>query len=402
MPQEASSPARAVPAIAAALALAVAALLAQLAQVAESPAAGKLGFVGWMGPAALGRINGLRLDPQGRPPRATEALARAALAGVPLAHQPFYAMALTRFAYERGRQPGEVKALLREAIRRHPRSRKARLLMLQQAVDSGDIGEAVDQLSVLHRLGSRAASALIVALARSITSERQVDEAVAAFNRHPELYKPFLRGFREAKRSPGLSLRVVTQIPKAALADPEVARMASEEMVRSQAFSHARALWASRNGRAGSGLVHSPDFTDARSPPPFNWLLVSGPIGAAARAPGGGLSLAYYGRTPGTLASQLLTLKPGRYQLQVQYRTEGGTPGAVGVELRCAAEGGRVLAAAPLAGRTGEMRQARLSFTVPDASCGGQFVAVNGLPLVERSAQELLVRRIDVKPANGS
>lgn len=399
-PDQESAVARVALALGVGVALAAAAVLAHLGRIAASPSVSQLPALHWMGPAQLGRIKSLRLDPQGRPPRTTEALARAAVAGVPLANEPFYAIALTRFTYERRRDPAAIKALLREAIDRHPRSRRARLLMLQHAVDSGDIGEAVDQLAVLYRLGSKPAQALIVALARSITTPRQIDEAVTAFNRHPELYKPLLRSFRQVDKSPAVSLRVVTQLPKAALADPEVAEMAIDEMVRSQAFGQARALWLTRNGQPAAGLIHSPNFRDARSAPPFNWRLVSGPIGAADRAPGGGLSLSYYGRSSGTLADQLVTLKPGRYELQVRYRTEGGTPGAIGVAVRCAAADNRELASSALAGRVGASQVARLGFAVPAAGCNGQLITLDGLPLVERSAQDLFVQRIDVRQAD--
>src|SRR5689334_794876 len=124
--------------IGAGLALAAVALLANAAHLATEPGATAIPVLGWFGPAKVSQLRMQRLDKQGRPPAGTERLARAALDGQPLAFEPFYAAALARFEPRQG-GPDSVATLLREAIRRNPRSRESRVLLTRHAVARGDL-----------------------------------------------------------------------------------------------------------------------------------------------------------------------------------------------------------------------------------------------------------------------
>lgn len=176
--------------------------------------------------------------------------------------------------------------------------------------------------------------------------------------------------------------------------------MAINLLVDAQAFATARHIWGSTFAGQGA-LLHSPDFSDRRAQPPFNWEFAENETGVAERATGGGVDLAYYGRVPGKLVSQLVTLAPGGYRLGIDYRSISGTPGTIALEVRCAGKD-QVLGLLPLSARVGADGEARLEFAVPADGCPGQTVALIGRALEERDGQEALVRRITLSRGGGA
>ncbi len=77
-------------------------------------------------------------------------------------------------------------------------------------------------------------------------------------------------------------------------------------------------------------------FDENDAPAPFNWTLTSSTLGLAERQAGGRLHIVYYGQEDGTLATQLLLLKPGRYRLAMQISGETPHAGSLSWNLACA------------------------------------------------------------------
>ncbi|MEY4722216.1 MAG: hypothetical protein RIQ46_1941 [Pseudomonadota bacterium] len=373
------------------------ALAANAGRLAETPAAAAAPALALIGPGKLGE---LRAQPFDRPGRGAaslqrlDAMAAAALAGSPLSHEPFMAVAAGKLRDGKALTATD-EARLREALRRNPRSREARIMLMRRAIAVGDLRGAVDQIAGLSQLSSEAAGVLLTGLGKALRSQSQLDQAMAGLKTHPELYKPFFTGFVQTPRAPALTVRAVAALPPAALADRDLRAMAIAAMVDARAFAAARAMWGAGQGAEARGLVHSPDFADAKAPPPFNWELAANETGAAEREPAGGLIVDYYGRRPGRLVSQLLTLRPGTYAATARYATLDGVPGAMALTIACAG-GGPAMASAPLAAKPGPEQALRLSFTVPASGCGGQVIAVSGRVQEMRNAQQVSLRSIAV------
>lgn len=397
MTRSAENPfARRLTALAVGGAVAAIALAAWVGQVAESRVARAAPALARIGPGALGQLRALELGADGQIPAGIAAAGRRALPGNPLASEPFFAVAAENFRDKRSTGSRRDGLLLREAVRRNPRAREARLLLMRHAVASGNLREAIDQLAVLNRLNSTMVEQLMLALGSAISTPRQVDEAVAALDPHRELYLPFVRGFARARKPAPLAIRLIGKMPSAALADPEVRSIAINQMIEAQAFAEARRLWATARKRGGNELVYSPDFSERTAPPPFNWELAETSTGVAERSSEGGLLVEYYGRESGLLASQLLTLAPGGYRAVLSYRTQSGTPGGIALQLRCAG-GGAVLGQMPLQAEVGTGQKLALGFTVPASGCSGQTLALVGLPLEERASQAIEARLLTVE-----
>lgn len=375
------------------------ALLAHAGNLAATAAAGRVPLLAAIGPGKLGALKGMKLDSEGKAPKGIDAVARSALAGSPLAFEPFFGAAAAAFRDKSAAGSPRDAALLREALRRNPRSRESRLLLLRHALGTGKLNEAIDQIAVLSRLNTGGVDQLMVGLGGAIRSVRQVNETVDALKPHPELYKPFMRGFKLARQPAELTVALVSRLPKSALADPEVRRTAIEQMVEARAFAEARTLWGTSNGKTG-GLVYSPDFADSKAPPPFNWALTENASGVTERQKEEGLLVDYYGRSPGSLASQLLTLPPGNYTAQLEYMTQAGTPGSTVLQVSCAGSPDK-LALLPLDGKPGAERTASLVFSVPADGCGGQTLAIAGRVQERRDPQTLTAKRLDVVAGGG-
>jgi len=386
------APARRGRAIAAFAALAGLALLAHAGRLAETPVGAATPGIGALGPARLGQLRAVQLDPQGRVPAGMAQKAQQALAAAPLAYEPFFAAAAAGFRNPRDAGSARDVTLLKEALHRNPRSRESRLFLMRHAVATGDLGGAIDQIAALNRLNG-ATEQLMLGVGQAINTPKLVDEAATALRPHPELFNPFLRGFTSARKPRDIAIRMVTSLPPSAMQDEVVRRMAIRELVRVQAFAEARRLWGSAVQSAG--LVHSPDFTDTKAPPPFNWDVTADETGAAERIAGGGVSLDYFGRTPGPLVSQLLTLAPGSYRAKIVYRSESGTPGALGLQVRCVGQDANLIDR-PLDARIGVNQALTVPFSV-SAGCAGQLLSLAGRVRETRESQQATVKSVEIE-----
>ncbi|MFM5929945.1 MAG: hypothetical protein ACKOPQ_03455 [Novosphingobium sp.] len=395
--QQAASPAP-LRAVGVGLAVGAFALLAYAGQIAETGPGSVVPGISSLGPAAIGRLMAAQVDDKGRVPAGLDRLGRDALAAAPLAYEPFFAVATRGFLKPTDNGSAEDARLLREALRRNPRSREARYFMLRHELGSGNLGGAVDQIAVLNRLNNGVTEKLMPALGAAIQSERQVLEAVGALKAHPELLEPFVKGFAKGNKPAALRIRLVQALPRSSFTNEGLRTESVRLLIGAQAFAQARALWGSDIG--GKTLVHSPDFSDRKAPPPFNWELKASSTGVAEYDPTGGVSVDYFGRAPGPLLTQLLTLTPGSYQARIQYRTLGGSPGALGVQMECAGTG-NLIVNQPLSGASGTEHALLVSFTVPQG-CGGQLFAVAGRAQESRDPQQAVIRKVEISAGGGS
>jgi hypothetical protein len=162
------------------------------------------------------------------------------------------------------------------------------------------------------------------------------------------------------------------------------------------AFADAREVWARAGGQAQPGLINDPAFANPSSNPPFDWDFSQTPTGAAERKPGGGVYIDYYGRVPGLLLRQVVTLRPGRYRarLDVEPAAKGG--GAIAVRVACGIGGDAALTERPLEFERTGRQKVELAFTVPAGGCDGQSLELRGLASERRNSQQIVLNRFDL------
>lgn len=382
------------------LVLASASLLAGIARVAQTPAAGAEGGLGRIAPGALGIIRFDLAQVGAKQIEVDPATARQALGGMPFASDPFTALAAEGLV-QNPKGTGKETALLQEALRRDPRSRTARILLLRQMAASGDLAGAFNQLAVFSRLNPGLVATIMEAITTRITTPQQVDEALAAIDDHAILYRPFVMRMSGKRKNPDVVARLAERLPANVLTDPEVRASMVNQLVQAGEYAAARNLWQKGNPTGASGLIHSPDFADVKASPPFNWKLTVDSTGAAERQRSGGLSIAYYDRNPGPLAEQLLTLPPGTYRVVSDFERLGGTADNVRLQIKCHGSG-TVLGEAPFTARKPGSNRLSLDFAVPAFKCPGQVLAVSGVASEDRGETQLQIQKIELTGIGGT
>lgn len=254
---------------------------------------------------------------QGAPPDALALLRKAAVKD-PLAPEPFLVRGVQ---LSLGGDPARARRAFEAAQWRDPRSLPAAYFLADQDVREGKIGPGLRQIAALARLSRNGGQTAGPYIASFAANPANWPVLRSTFRANPGLAEPAFDT---------LSSRIETVPALLALADPKAFTPRAswfprllDTLIRAEQYGHARSIWARASKISGAELIHDASFTDKASLPPFNWALTSNAVGLAERQPGGRLHVLYYGQEDGILASQLLTLSPGNYQLS--YRIIGGS-----------------------------------------------------------------------------
>jgi hypothetical protein len=340
---------------------------------------------------------------QGRLSPALRASAIDALARAPMADEPFYFAAIDALANKR---EAEGERLLLEARRRDPRSRLARLILLDRYLRTKRIPEAGTEIAVLSRLMPRAGEVLIPELARMVREPRTGTALVKVLGREPSLQQQVLARLATDGADPDLILNIAGSSPATSGTPGGLPwqRALLAKLVEQGDLGRAHRLWRSFAGlpaAEGGKSVHDGDFRGAPGAPPFNWQLTNGPAGVADRVRTPALQVNYYGRENVELAAQLLMLRPGRYRLQ--FRAEGDASG----------EGSQLLWAVTCTGSKAQLLSLPLrevnytprtlsgQFTVP-AGCAGQWLQLRGSAGEFPKAQDATISQVQVVAGGAS
>ena len=326
---------------------------------------------------ALGRNQGLLGGPRRKLDAATLDTVRQAAAAAPLDARSFLILGYQQLAEGK---PARALRSLEAGQRLAPRNRLIHLLLLERYLLTSRFADAATQFSVLARLVGAAQPAIAAVMAQMIVRPEMRDAARQTLRNDPELERAVLATLARSNTEPAVIFALASP---AALADAGGGKswgpVLISRLVEAGRFRTAREVWR-RIYRLPDGAVAAPIFNPSFRPtpasPPFDWTLVAGSLGAADPQ-GDALSIDYYGRDSGDLASQLLVLAPGRYQLV--FSAEGGKPNAAARlfwTVACAGGGKTVLTNVAVPTAPGAHRAAG-TFTVPDR-CVAQTLALRG------------------------
>lgn len=386
-------------AVGAAAVLSASVFAANVVQVVEGPVSAQVPS-GW-GPAALGKVRRQLIGLQLGQKEIDAASARRALVSVPLASEPFALLAAQGLEINPRGQNGREAALLTEALRRDPRLRAARILMLRNLAANGDLRGAFAQLDVLSRLSPGLVNQAMDSIGGLINTPQRMGQALEALSGHQILYQPFVSGLVGKNKPREVVVRMAQGLPPAILANPAIRASVVAQLVDVQEFPLARSIWQRGNKAGSASLVFSPDFADHGTAPPFNWQMLDSQAGAAAFGKDRGLAVVYYDRTPGRLARQILTLPPGRYQLAVDFKLLSGSADNVRLQIACYGAD-QPMADLPLFAAKPGLTRRSASFSVPAANCSGQELSVAGIATDQRSETEVEVQRVDIAPGGAN
>ena len=200
---------------------------------------------------------------------------------------------------------------------RDPRSLPAAYFLADYYFRAGMPLAGLQQAVLLARvspMGSGAVAPFVAAYAQNRSNWPQLR---ALFRSQPDVEEPVLAVLAQDPRNADAVLAVADASHKKPTS--QWLPVLLDVLVSSGDYQRARAIWSSI-GRGGGGdqLLYDPGFSSPQPPPPFNWLLASSTIGLAERQPGKRLHAIFYGNEDGPLASELLLLPAGTYQLQMR------------------------------------------------------------------------------------
>jgi hypothetical protein len=283
----------------------------------------------------------------------------------PLSPEPFMVRGVQ--AQTAGNQVLAGRAFI-AARDRDPRERGARYFLADHYLRAGNSRDGLSEISALIRLVPASLPQVV----------------------------PYLAAYA---RQPGAAPQVRETIRNHALIETELLNKLAAEPGNLKLIMY---LWSGKGGENGrrwqapllNSLVAAGHFDEARNswvrftgispprdqlfdrefamvaPPPFGWTLVSGSAGVAEPQPGGKLHLIYYGRHDLVLASQLLSLTPGKYRFAMKVAGASKAARALSWSIRCLPSKSE-LAAIPL-DRTQSDGMVASTFQVPEAGCDGQ------------------------------
>jgi hypothetical protein len=337
------------------------------------------------------RLRNGRVSPQAR------AAAIEALEDHPLAEEPFLLSAVAAIA-DGGVRRGEM--LLLEAKRRNPRSRMARLLLLDRFLRTDRPAQAAVELGILTTLVPRTAEVLIPQLANMVTNPKTAGTLKAALQNNPGLLNAVLSRLASTGASPDTILALAASAgPPPPGVDLNWQAILVHNLAQQGDITRAYRLWREFGKVSapaeGKGL-YDPNFQGLPGTAPFNWGLITNAEGVAERAAGGGLQVSFYGRSDVNLAEQLLMLRPGRYRLQ--FRAEGDAKGEsskIGWTLSCH-DSKASLVQLPLTNITYAPRQLAARFTVPTGGCQAQWLRLNGSAAEFPAEQSATIRDLQI------
>ena len=200
---------------------------------------------------------------------------------------------------------------------RDPRSLPAAYFLADYYFRTGHVLDGLQQTTLLARLSPGGVTAVAPFIASYAQNRANWPQMRALFRSQ--------EGFEDQVLSV-LAQNAANADAVLALADADHRKPSSpwlatllQTLVNSGDYARARAIWSSvGGGQLGNQLIYDATFSSPGPPPPFNWTFSTSTVGIGERQPGGRLHVIFYGNEDGVLASELLTLPPGSYRLQMQ------------------------------------------------------------------------------------
>lgn len=286
-------------------------------------------------------------------------------------------------------QTGQARQLFRIAARRAPRDLPSRAWLAQDALQRGDLTEALQQIDRVLILSPGAAGNVHPVLVQLAGDPGFVEALAATLASRP----PWRAGLLEALRHPKTGIpanadAVLGALQRRGGLDAEESAAWTETLLRDGRWGEAHARWAAPLVAGGQPLplLYNGDFARPPSGQGFDWRQpqVAGAILEYEPASGAGRTLhaRFLGRRiAGPLLEHALLLAPADYTLTFKRRFDS-LRSDNGLQWTLACAGGtkpRVLARSqPLAGSRGWQTE-QVVFTVPTRGCEGQWLRLSNV-----------------------
>jgi hypothetical protein len=273
---------------------------------------------------------------------------------------------------------------------RDPRSLPAHYFLADAFFRSGNSARGLQEVGALARLapnGVVTVAPYIAAYARDRSTWPQLREL---FRSNRDLENAALTALAADSANADAVMALVD--PQLRATDTSWLPALLNSLINAGQYAKARAIWSSvaHVPVARGSAIYDAGFADAKSPPPFNWTLMSSTVGLAERESGGRLHAIYYGQEDGLLARQLLVLPSGRYQMTMAVAGNLAQGRALTWSVRCDR------AQTPFAAIPLDVAASRpWTFTVP-AGCAAQWLELSGVSSDVAHQSDIVITRLNL------
>ena len=276
------------------------------------------------------------------------------------------------------------------ARQRNPRAIAARYFLADHYLNTGQTRPGLAEISALARLVPQSlpkVAPYLAAYARAPSSAPQVKNMLRS---HPQLELALLNELAGDAANTGLMLYLWSG--RGGEAARPWQRRLLDQLVAAGRFDEARTAWARFTGiSAEQDRLFDAEFM-VQALPPFGWTLASGSSGIAEPQGDGRLHALFYGRDDLVLASQLLTLPPGRYRLSMEVNAASPASKSLSWTIRCL-PGASPIASIPMV-RSGGVS---LSFGVTASGCPAQRIELAGNAAEFPERAEITISRLGLQ-----
>jgi hypothetical protein len=310
----------------------------------------------------------------------------------PLSPQPFLVRGVqARLAGDQGRAERDFLA----AQWRDPRSMAAAYFLAEHYLQEGQPLQGLRQTALAARLSPSGVAAVAPYVALYARNRANWPQIRTLFRSDPALAQNTL----DALASDPANTDAVLALAEGDYRKPNSPWLHDlvQSLVTAGDYGRAHAIWAAvAGGRSARGnLLYDPGFAAPDAPPPFNWALAASPVGLAERQPGNQLHVIFYGQQDGVLASQLLLLPAGTYQLRMSAGTDAVHGELLGWSIQCD-KAPLPIASTSLQGATKGWR-----FVVP-ANCPAQRLELSGTSGDVAQQADVTIGRLSLTREGGS
>lgn len=307
---------------------------------------------------------------------------------------PLNASVFLREGLAKGRAGDQTaaRALIRESIRRDPRSKPARFWLMVDALKRGYNQQALAQLDRLLALNPQEGVVYFPVLAALVRDPATLPKLQEMYSRKPGWGGDFL-GYLAANK--GNASIVFALINRAGTGANSQHAALLRSLIDQQDYDRAYLAWVNllpADALASVSPIYDGAFEGRPGLTPFNWTLSANEVATATIERGVGLVIDYSGEAATTMAEQTILLEPQSYRLT--YTASGEAPAEEGkqitLRLLCLPDRS-VIYEGPLA--VGGTRA--IDVTVPP-TCLAQQLTIEGTPGEFPSQRQVTLRNITV------
>ncbi len=323
---------------------------------------------------------------------------RKAAVRAPLTEEPYLISGMAALAAGDERRG---QSLLTRAREINPRSRLARIFLLDRYLRIGRIDAAATELAVVSELIPKAGKFLLPELAKLAATPESRPALKKVLATKPVLLRQLLEHLASTGATPALAIDLWTGAGKPDFQESSWRETIIQRQIKNGDLSGAYSIWKqfAPAAEADGNEIYDAQFQLLSAPPPFGWKLSDGEGGVADPQPGGALEVEYFARDATVLASQLLVLKPGTYRLAV---TATGTVPADESRLfwsiRCQGSDAPLTQLALIALQD-QPQKLTARFVVPPRGCAAQSLSLRGMPGEFSKPSSATLRNLEIGKA---